>query len=69
MKAKRLGQAVCFEPENTWDAFQLGQVYEKTREVLEPGVTTESDKKGFTNGIAGIRFDAGEIIGYLLSKP
>ena len=67
MKTKGLDKIIVFEPENTWDAFQLGRFYEKSRQELKPGVSLSADK-AITNALLGIRFDAAELVKYLLIK-
>lgn len=68
MKVKNFHKNVGFEPENTYEAFQLGRLFEKTRQELEPGVSTGSDKT-ITNELLGIRFDVAKLVEYLLSHP
>lgn len=67
MKAREFDKTVGFQPENTLDAFLLGRLYEKTQEKLNPGMSTGSDRL-VVNELIGIRFDAGELVRYLLSQ-
>ena len=68
MRAKGLHKILIIEPENTWDAFRLGQLYEITHEELNPGLTTESSKAN-PKELLGVRFVASELVDYLLAHP
>lgn len=67
MKTGKSDNTVRFIPDNTYDAFQLGRLYEKTLQKLRPGLTVGSDK-GVRNELCGIRFDAVELVDYLLNR-